>query len=46
MTERDWRIFRENHDIIIRSGGSKTSLPIRLWEDLRTMLPKEVMDNI
>ena len=46
MTDRDWRIFRENHDIIIRSGAAQASHPIRVWEDLRKMLPKAVMDNL
>jgi len=29
MTERDWRIFREDHDIIIRGG--RVPYPMRNW---------------
>ena len=32
MTERDWRIFREDHDIIIKGG--RVPKPMRIWDDL------------
>ncbi len=32
MTERDWRIFREDFDIRVVTGGRAT-LPIRAWEE-------------
>ena len=31
MMERDWRIFREDNDIIIKGG--KVPKPIREWEE-------------
>lgn len=31
MTERDWRIFREDHDIVITGG--KCNFPIRTWDE-------------
>jgi ATP-dependent RNA helicase DDX23/PRP28 len=33
MTERDWRIFREDKDILIKGG--KVPEPIRHWEDIK-----------
>ena len=33
MTERDWRIFREDFDIRVKGG--KSAYPLRNWEDLR-----------
>ena len=32
MTERDWRIFRENNDISVR--GQRIPNPIRKWEEI------------
>ena len=31
MTERDWRIFREDHEIIIQGG--KVNNPLRSWDE-------------
>ena len=31
MSERDWRIFREDHEIIIKGG--RVPIPIRNWTD-------------
>lgn len=42
MTERDWRIFREDHDIIIKGG--RVPNPIRSWEE--SNLPSFIMDSI
>lgn len=42
MTERDWRIFREDFDISMR--GNKMALPLRNWEEAH--LSKELMDAI
>lgn len=42
MTERDWRIFREDNDILIRSGKCPT--PARTWDELA--LPREVKENV
>lgn len=39
MTERDWRIFREDFNISYK--GSNTVLPMRNWEEAK--LPKEIM---
>eukprot|EP00899_Mesostigma_viride_P003847 jgi/Mesvir1/13463/Mv16523-RA.1 len=42
MTERDWRIFREDFNIAIRSGRSIR--PMRNWEE--SGLPKELMQAV
>lgn len=42
MTERDWRIFREDFDI--RVQGARDCLPLRNWEE--GQLPKQVMKAI
>jgi len=42
MTERDWRIFREDHDIIIKGG--RVPNPIRSWDE--SNLPPYIMDAI
>ncbi|KAF5835198.1 P-loop containing nucleoside triphosphate hydrolase protein [Dunaliella salina] len=42
MTERDWRIFRE--DFSISYKGSNTVLPMRNWDELK--LPKEIRKAI
>jgi len=39
MTERDWRIFREDFDIAVR--GAKGTMPLRYWNE--GGLPKEVL---
>lgn len=46
MTERDWRIFRENNDIIVRGNGVTVPEPIRSWEDVQKFVPDDVMRNI
>ncbi|KAK4528345.1 hypothetical protein GAYE_SCF55G6286 [Galdieria yellowstonensis] len=42
MTERDWRIFREDHSIAYRGG--KAPFPARNWEE--TGLPRVLLDSI
>ena len=42
MTERDWRIFREDHNISYRSGGN-IPMPIRSWEEAASLLPEDIM---
>lgn len=42
MTERDWRIFREDHDIIIKGG--RVPYPIRSWEE--SNLPDYILEAI
>lgn len=32
MTQRDWRIFREDNDIIIKGG--RVPVPIREWNEV------------
>jgi ATP-dependent RNA helicase DDX23/PRP28 len=32
MTDRDWRIFREDNDILIKGG--RVPNPIRDWDDI------------
>lgn len=45
MTERDWRIFRENNEILIK--GHRIPNPIRKWSDIGPgLFPAEVMQNI
>ncbi len=36
MTERDWRIFREDYNITTRGG--KVPNPLRNWSEVRTCL--------
>lgn len=43
MNERDWRIFREDNDIITR--GSRIPQPLRNWEELDEIHPA-VIDNL
>jgi len=45
MTERDWRIFREDHDIIIKGG--RVPYPIRSWSenDLPEYILKAIRDS-
>nr|XP_019536883.2 probable ATP-dependent RNA helicase DDX23 [Aedes albopictus] len=42
MTERDWRIFREDYNITIKGG--KIPNPFRSWSE--TGFPKEILDII
>ncbi len=42
MTDRDWRIFREDYNITIKGG--KAPRPIRKWEE--ASLPKSITDVI
>jgi len=42
MTDRDWRIFREDHQIIIKGG--RVPPPIRNWEEAN--LPDFIMEPI
>lgn len=42
MTERDWRIFREDHNISYKGASlDKTTLPIRNWAEAG--LPEPLM---
>ena len=43
MSERDWRIFREDNDIIIKGG--KCPNPIRNWDEVRG-ISNAVRENI
>lgn len=42
MTERDWRIFREDKDIMIKGG--RVPIPIREWKD--SVLPNYMLDSL
>lgn len=42
MSDRDWRIFREDFDIRVKGG--KAPLPLRFWEEGK--LPSSVMEAI
>ena len=42
MTERDWRIFREDYNIAIKGGNIPH--PIRAWDEVG--LPNEILDII
>ena len=42
MTERDWRIFREDYNIQIKGGNIPN--PIRHWRE--ATLPKEILDIV
>lgn len=44
MTERDWRIFREDFQISFR--GSNVPKPFRDWEEMRGHLPSKVMQSV
>lgn len=44
MTTRDWRIFRENNDIILKGQGIPN--PIREWDGLKDIVPEQVLTNI
>jgi len=43
MTQRDWRIFREDYDISTR--GTRLPLPLRNWEEA-SMIPRELYKAI
>ena len=42
MNERDWRIFREDNDIIIKGG--RVPKPMRTWEE--ALLAPYIMDAV
>ena len=42
MTERDWRIFREDYEIAVKGG--RVSHPIRNWKECN--LPRKIQDVI
>lgn len=42
MTERDWRIFREDYEIVVKGG--RVAAPIRHWQEAN--LPKKIYDII
>lgn len=42
MTERDWRIFREDHNIIIKGG--RVPKPLRYWDSYK--IPEKIMSGI
>lgn len=42
MTERDWRIFKEDYNIVTKGG--KIPAPLRNWDE--ACLPQEIMDVI
>lgn len=44
MTERDWRIFREDNQIQIKGG--KVIQPIRNWRECRKMLVEKLYEEI
>ena len=43
MSERDWRIFREDNEIYIKGG--QCPHPVRSWEEVEG-IPDAVMENI
>jgi ATP-dependent RNA helicase DDX23/PRP28 len=43
LTDRDWRLFREDNLISVKGG--KCPPPIRKWEDIPEM-PKDLSKNI
>lgn len=44
MTERDWRILRENFDIRVRGGGASVPNPARNWQEMG--MSKAMLENI
>jgi len=42
MTERDWRIFREDHEIFIKGG--RVPHPMRDWDT--NLLPSNLIEAI
>ena len=43
MTDRDWRIFREDNDIIVKGG--RVPYPIRNWNEGDILDPR-IVKNI
>jgi ATP-dependent RNA helicase DDX23/PRP28 len=43
MTERDWRIFKEDYNISCKGG--RIPNPFRSWRE-STLLPREILDVI
>src|SRR3989338_3746928 len=43
MTDRDWRIFREDYDIVVKGG--RVPPPLRSWDET-TILPLEIINAI
>lgn len=46
MNERDWRIFKENNEIIVKGYGTDVPKPIRSWKDLQKDIPGQIFQNI
>ena len=45
MSDRDWRIFREDQDI--GTKGGRIPVPIREWEDMMALgVEQVIMDNV
>ena len=44
MTDRDWKIFREDNDIQVK--GNRVPNPIRNWQEVTHAVSSKVMRNI
>lgn len=44
MSQRDWRIFREDHRISYRNAGKDAPMPYRNWEEM--LLPQKLADAV
>lgn len=44
MTKRDWKIFRENNNIVVKSDLYTTPLPMRSWKE--STLTNELYENL
>ena len=44
MTERDWRIFREDHSISFK--GSRIPRPFRSWDDAARSMPESILRGV
>lgn len=44
MTSRDWKIFRENNNILVKSDLNTTPLPIRNWNEAKVI--KELISGL
>ena len=44
MTDRDWKIFREDNDIQVK--GNRVPNPIRNWQEIQGSVSGKVMRNI
>lgn len=44
MNERDWRIFREDFDILVRGG--RAPMPLRSWEECKDKIPEPILRAI